>query len=91
MKDNSDKETQDMFGEKRGRGRPKTGKAKSGAERQAIYRAKQQRNNVTVTINKALLNDLSAQLQEKKETSPTVTLTLDQANELINAINPVSE
>jgi len=34
MKDNADKGTGDMFGIKRGRGRPKTGSAKTGAEGQ---------------------------------------------------------
>ena len=55
MKDTKDEGTGDMFGIKRGRGRPKTGSAKTGAERQAAYRAKQQGNNVTVTINRALI------------------------------------
>ena len=41
MKDTKDRGTGDMFGIKRGRGRPKTGSAKTGAERQAAYRAKQ--------------------------------------------------
>ncbi|PMU03229.1 hypothetical protein CJI17_21085 [Aeromonas salmonicida] len=54
MKDSTDKGTGDMFGEKRGRGRPKTGNAKTGAERQAAFRAKQQESNVTVTINREL-------------------------------------
>ena len=35
MKDQTDLGTVDMFGVKRRRGRPKTGGAKSGAERQA--------------------------------------------------------
>ena len=63
MKDTADQGTGDMFGVKRGRGRPKTGGAKSGAERQAAYRAKQQGINVTVTINRAHLDELAAQLQ----------------------------
>ena len=57
MKDTTDQGTGDMFGIKRGRGRPKTGSAKTGAERQAAYRAKQQENNVTVTLNR---HDLKA-------------------------------
>ena len=57
MKDTTDQGTGDMFGIKRGRGRPKTGLAKSGAERQAAYRAKQQEINVTVTLNR---HDLKA-------------------------------
>ena len=57
MKDTTDQDTGDMFGIKRGRGRPKTGTAKSGAERQAAYRARQQEINVTVTLNR---HDLKA-------------------------------
>lgn len=57
MKDTTDQGTGDMFGIKRKRGRPKTGVAKSGAERQAAYRAKQQEINVTVTLNR---HDLKA-------------------------------
>lgn len=53
MKDTKDQDTGDIFGVKRGRGRPKTGTAKTGAERQAAYRAKQRENNVTVTLNRA--------------------------------------
>jgi hypothetical protein len=52
MKDTKDAGTTDMFGVKRGRGRPSTGQALSGAERQAAYRAKQQQLTVTVTINR---------------------------------------
>jgi len=70
MKDNADKGTGDMFGEKRGRGRPKTGNAKTGAERQAAYRAKQQDNNVTVTINRALVEGLDAQMQAIRDGGP---------------------
>ena len=57
MKDAKDQGTGDMFGIKRGRGRPKTGTAKSGAERQAAYRARQQEIDVTVTLNR---HDLKA-------------------------------
>lgn len=57
MKDTKDQGTGDMFGIRRGRGRPKTGSAKTGAERQAAYRARQQEINVTVTLNR---NDLRA-------------------------------
>lgn len=53
MKDTKDQDTGDMLGVKRGRGRPKTGTAKTGAERQAAYRAKQRENNVMVTFNRA--------------------------------------
>ena len=57
MKDTKDQGTGDMLGIRRGRGRPKTGSAKTGAERQAAYRAKQQEINVTVTLNR---HDLKA-------------------------------
>ena len=86
MKDNADKGTGDMFGEKRGRGRPKTGNAKTGAERQAAYRAKQQDNNVTVTINLALVEGLDAQMQAIRDGGPAVVLTPEQAGEILRAL-----
>ena len=86
MKDNADKGTGDMFGEKRGRGRPKTGNAKTGAERQAAYRAKQQDNNVTVTINLALVEGLDAQMQAIRDGGSAVVLTPEQAGEILRAL-----
>lgn len=86
MKDNADKGTGDMFGEKRGRGRPKTGNAKTGAERQAAYRAKQQANNVTVTINRALVEGLDAQMQAIRDGGSAVVLTPEQAGEILRAL-----
>ena len=86
MKDNADKGTGDMFGEKRGRGRPKTGNAKTGAERQAAYRAKQQDNNVTVTINLALVEGLDAQMQAIRDRGSAVVLTPEQAGEILQAL-----
>ena len=86
MKDNEDKGTGDMFGEKRGRGRPKTGNAKTGAERQAAYRAKQQDNNVTVTINRALVEGLDAQMQAIRDGGSAVVLTPEQAGEILRAL-----
>ncbi|AUY12375.1 hypothetical protein ACK3XA_29085 [Klebsiella grimontii] len=86
MKDNADKGTGDMFGEKRGRGRPKTGNAKTGAERQAAYRAKQQDNNVTVTINRALVEGLDAQMQAIRDGGSAVVLTPEQAGEILRAL-----
>lgn len=86
MKDNADKGTGDMFGEKRGRGRPKTGNAKTGAERQAAYRAKQQANNVTVTINRALVEGLDAQMQAIRDGGSAVVLTPEQAGEVLRAL-----
>ena len=86
MKDNADKGTGDMFGIKRGRGRPKTGSAKTGAERQAAYRAKRQDNNVTVTINRALVEGLDAQMQAIRDGGSAVVLTPEQAGEILRAL-----
>ena len=86
MKDTTDQDTGDMFGIKRGRGRPKTGTAKSGAERQAAYRAKQQGNNVTVTINRALVEGLDAQMQAIRDGGSVVVLTPEQAGEILRAL-----
>ena len=90
MKDNTDKGTGDMFGEKRGRGRPKTGTAKTGAERQAAFRAKQQENNVTVTINRGLLEGLDAQMQAIRDGGSALVLTPEQAAEVLKAIRQSS-
>ena len=86
MKDATDQGTGDMFGIKRGRGRPKTGTAKSGAERQAAYRAKQQEDNVTVTINRALMEGLGAQMQAIRDRGSAVVLTPEQAGEILRAL-----
>jgi hypothetical protein len=86
MKDTTDQGTGDMFGIKRGRGRPKTGNAKTGAERQAAYRAKQQDNNVTVTINRALVEGLDAQMQAIRDGVSAVVLTPEQAGEILRAL-----
>ncbi|MGL5294675.1 MAG: hypothetical protein ACRC9V_13080 [Aeromonas sp.] len=86
MKDNSDQGTGDMFGVKRGRGRPKSENAKTGAERQAAFRAKQQDNNVTVTINRGILEGLDAQMQAIRDGGSVVVLTPEQAGEILKAI-----
>ena len=86
MKDATDQGTGDMFGIKRGRGRPKTGSAKTGAERQAAYRAKQQDNNVTVTINRALVEGLDAQMQAIRDGGSAMVLTPGQAGEILRAL-----
>ena len=86
MKDTKDQGTGDMFCIKRGRGRPKTGSAKTGAERQAAYRAKQQDNNVTVTINLALVEGLDAQMQAIRDGGSAVVLTPEQAGEILRAL-----
>ena len=52
MKDLHDHQTADLLPIKRPRGRPRTGKAMSQAERQAKYRAKLADITVTVTFNR---------------------------------------
>ena len=52
MKDVNDNQTADLLSMKRPRGRPRTGKAMSQAERQAKYRAKLADITVTVTFNR---------------------------------------
>lgn len=52
MKDVNDNQTADLLPMKRPRGRPRTGSALSGAERQAKYRAQQAEKTVTVTFNR---------------------------------------
>lgn len=52
MKDAHDSQTADLLPTPRPRGRPRTGKALSGAERQAKYRESQAEKTVTVTFNR---------------------------------------
>ncbi|MGL6337491.1 hypothetical protein [Aeromonas jandaei] len=52
MKDVNDNQTADLLPTKRPRGRPRTGKAMTQAERQAKYRAKMADITVTVTFNR---------------------------------------
>ena len=86
MKDQKNADTVDMFGVKRGRGRPSTGKARSGAERQAAYRGKQQELTVTVTVNREHIDGLTAQLQAIRDGGSAVVLTPEQAGEILAAI-----
>jgi hypothetical protein len=86
MKDVGDQGTGDMFGEKRGRGRPKSGKAKTGAERMAACRARKLENSVTVTINRALVEGLDAQMQAIRDGSDHIILTPEQAGEILRAM-----
>ena len=86
MKDTTDQATLDFFGEARPRGRPVTGKAKTGAQRQAAYRAKQQRNNVTVTISRGLLEQLDAQIQVIRDGGSAQVLTPHTAEKVLTAL-----
>ena len=63
MRDANDTQTAELLPPAtRGRGRPRTGSARSGAERQAAYRARLAENNVTVTINREDLATLKQAL-----------------------------
>lgn len=73
MKDVNDNQTADLLPIKRPRGRPRTGKALSHAERQAKYRAKQAENTVTVTFNRDDLPALKLLLA-----NPNPALLIDQ-------------
>lgn len=86
MKDDKDLGTGDMFGSKRRRGRPKTDTAKTGAERQKAYRAKQRGLNVTVTINRTLLDELAAQMQAIRDGLSVQLLSPEQAGEVLQAL-----
>jgi len=73
MKDAHDNQTADLLPTIRPRGRPRTGKALSGAERQASYRARQAQNLVTVTFNRSDLPALKLLLA-----NPNPALDVDQ-------------
>ena len=86
MKDAHDNQTPDLLPIKRPRGRPRTGKAMTQAERQAKYRAKVAQNNVTVTVNRGLLERLDAQMQALRDGSTVPILTPDEAGHVLEAI-----
>ncbi|MGN5064895.1 hypothetical protein [Aeromonas sp. 6P] len=74
MKDVNDNQTADLLPIKRPRGRPRTGKAMSQAERQAKYRAKLADITVTVTFNRDDVPALKLLLA-----NPNPALDVDQA------------
>lgn len=59
--------TQNQPEEKRGRGRPATGKALTPAQKQAAYRARQAEKTVTVTFNRSDLATLKTLLANAPE------------------------
>ena len=73
MKDVNDNQTADLLPLKRPRGRPSTGKAVSGAARQAKYRASKAAVTVTVTFNRDDIPALKLLLA-----NPNPTLDVDQ-------------
>lgn len=73
MKDVNDNQTQDLLPIKRPRGRPRTGNAKTPAEKQAAYRQRLAENTVTVTFNRADIPAIKLLLA-----NPNPALQLDQ-------------
>ena len=77
-------ETQlDLIPQKRGRGRPATGKALSPAEKQARYRARQAEKVVTVTFNRSDLADLKTLLANAPE---SLGLSAESIDRLAKAV-----
>ena len=74
MKDVNDNQTADLLPMKRPRGRPRTGKAMTQAERQAKYRAKLADITVTVTFNRDDVPALKLLLA-----NPNPAIDVDQA------------
>ena len=89
MKDQADTATLELIPQPRRRGRPATGNAKSGAERQAAYRARQHHESVTVTINRDDVLMLSTLLNAAKYYGPRTGVEVDSASvqRLINALD----
>ena len=78
MKDLHDHQTADLLPIKRPRGRPRTGKALTGAERQAKYRAQQAEKTVTVTFNRDDLPALKLLLANPNPALDVDQVTLDR-------------
>ena len=84
MKDVNDNQTADLLPIKRPRGRPRTGSALSGAERQAKYRASQANKNVTVTFNREDVKVLKTLLANPPD---MLFLSLDNIDRLAKAVD----
>lgn len=69
--------------ERRGRGRPSTGKALSSAEKQARYRARKAQETVTVTFNRADLPTLKTLLANAPE---SLGLSAESIDRLAKAV-----
>ncbi len=88
MKDVNDNQTADLLPIKRPRGRPRTGTALTGAERQAKYRAQQAEKTVTVTFNREDLPALKLLLANPNPALDVDQVTLDRiAQALFDAAN----
>ncbi|WP_421345994.1 hypothetical protein [Aeromonas veronii] len=78
MKDVNDNQTADLLPIRRPRGRPRTGKALSGAERQAKYRESQAEKTVTVTFNREDVPALKLLLANPNPALDVDQVTLDR-------------
>jgi len=83
MKDVNDNQTADLLPLKRRRGRPSTGKAVSGAARQAKYRASKAAVTVTVTFNR---DDIPALKLLLANPNPSLEIDQDTQERLISAV-----
>lgn len=86
MRDPNDHSTGELIPTRRRRGRPRTGTALTGAERQAAYRAKQAQKFVTVTINRDLLERLDAHMQALRDGLSAQILTPDEAGQVLTEL-----
>lgn len=78
MKDVNDNQTADLLPMKRPRGRPRTGSALTGAERQAKHRAKLAEKTVTVTFNREDIPALKLLLANPNPAIEVDQVTLDR-------------
>lgn len=78
MKDAHDTRTADLLPVRRPRGRPRTGTAMTGAERQAKHRAKLAENTVTVTFNRLDVPALKLLLANPNPAIDVDQVTLDR-------------
>ena len=83
MKDVNDNQTADMLPAKRRRGRPSTGKAMTGAERQAKYRAQQSEISVTVTFERGDIPALKLLLANP---NPALDISQSELDRIVSAV-----
>ena len=85
MKDAHDSKTLDLIPTPAKRGRPRTGRAMTAAEKQAAYRARKSALTVTVTINREDINALQTLINAGFEHVDTVGAdTIERIREAIH-------
>ena len=85
MKDEHDSKTLDLIPTPAKRGRPRTGRAMTAAEKQAAYRARKSALTVTVTINREDINALQTLINAGVEQVDTVGAdTIERIREAIH-------